>query len=69
MFYAPPGTHHWKSGRGHEPGPHYLLIWDDRLADLPAAERARFEVLATSDGTDPRGRQHLVLVKTDIRGR
>ena len=69
MFYAPPGTHHWKPGRGNEPGPHYLLIWDDHLAELPAAERNRFEVLATSDGTDPRGRQHLVLVKTDIRGR
>ena len=69
MFYAPPGTHHWKAGRGNDPGPHYLLIWDDHLAELPAAERGRFEVLATSDGTDPRGRQHLVLVKTDIRGR
>ena len=37
------------------PGPHYILIWDDHLAELPAAERSKLEVLATSAGTDPRG--------------
>jgi 4-amino-4-deoxy-L-arabinose transferase-like glycosyltransferase len=63
MFYAPAGTHHWKPGRHAGPGPHYLLIWDDHLAELAATERAKLEVLATSEGTDPRGRQHLVLVR------
>jgi 4-amino-4-deoxy-L-arabinose transferase-like glycosyltransferase len=61
MFYAPRGTHHWKS---RDPGTaRHLLIWDTDLAKLPDAERAKLEVLATSDGTDPRGRQHLVLVR------
>ncbi len=63
MFYAPPGTHHWKPGRHAGPGPHYLLIWDTELAALPDSDRAKLEVLATSEGTDPRGRQHLMLVR------
>lgn len=61
MFYAPKGTHHWKP-RNPETARH-LLIWDTELAKLTDAERADLEVLATSDGTDPRGRQHLVLVR------
>jgi hypothetical protein len=63
MFYAPTGTRHWKPGRHAGPGPHYLLIWDTDLAELQDSEKAKLEVLATSDGTDPRGRQHLVLVR------
>jgi 4-amino-4-deoxy-L-arabinose transferase-like glycosyltransferase len=63
MFYAPRGTHHWKPGRHAQPGPYYLLIWDTELAELQDSEKAKLEVLATSDGTDPRGRQHLVLVR------
>jgi 4-amino-4-deoxy-L-arabinose transferase-like glycosyltransferase len=63
MFYAPSGTRHWKPGRHAGPTPGYLLIWDTELAKLPAPERARLEPLATSDGTDPRGRQRLVLVR------
>ena len=63
MFYAPTGTYHWKPRRKHGPGPHYLLIWDTELAALPEDKRARLEVLDTSEGTDPRGRQHLVLVR------
>lgn len=65
MFYAPPGTRHWKPGRKAGPGPHYLLIWDTELADLPTTERAKLTPLKTSDGTDPRGRQRLVLVRRD----
>jgi 4-amino-4-deoxy-L-arabinose transferase-like glycosyltransferase len=65
MFYAPPGTHHWKPGRRAGSGPHYLLIWDTELAAMTPEERARFAILATSDGTDPRGRQHLVLARLE----
>lgn len=65
MFYAPPGTRHWRPGRRIGTGPLYLLIWDTALADLPASERDKLTVLATSDGTDPRGRQHLVLVRRE----
>jgi 4-amino-4-deoxy-L-arabinose transferase-like glycosyltransferase len=63
MFYAPTGTRHWKPGRRAGPGPHYLLIWDTELAKLPDHERLKLEILETSDGTDPRGRQHLMLVR------
>ncbi len=63
MFYAPRGTFHWKPGRSRNPGPHYLLIWDTELAALSATARNALEVLDTSEGTDPRGRQHLVLVR------
>lgn len=63
MFYAPAGTRHWKPGRRTGPAPRYLLIWDTELTQLPDAERTRLEVLQTSEGTDPRGRQHLVLVR------
>jgi 4-amino-4-deoxy-L-arabinose transferase-like glycosyltransferase len=65
MFYAPAGTHHWKPGRRAGAGPHYLLIWDTELVNLPASDQAKLEVLAKSEGTDPRGRQHLVLVRRD----
>ncbi len=65
MFYAPPGTHHWKPGRRAGPPPHFLLIWDTELADLPEHEQKKLAVLETSEGTDPRGRQHLVLVRLD----
>jgi 4-amino-4-deoxy-L-arabinose transferase-like glycosyltransferase len=63
MFYAPAGTRHWKPGRRAGAGPHYLLIWDTELAELQDSEKAKLEVLATSEGTDPRGRQRLVLVR------
>jgi hypothetical protein len=62
MFYAPAGTRHWRPGHVG-PHPHFLLIWDTELAKLPETERARLETLETSAGTDPRGRQHLVLVR------
>jgi 4-amino-4-deoxy-L-arabinose transferase-like glycosyltransferase len=63
MFYAPIGTQHWKPGRHAGSGPHYLLIWDTELANLPDSDRAKLEILEKSDGTDPRGRRHLVLVR------
>jgi hypothetical protein len=63
MFYAPADTRHWRPGRRDEAGPRFLLIWDTALADLPASERSRLTVLKTSEGTDPRGRQRLVLVR------
>jgi 4-amino-4-deoxy-L-arabinose transferase-like glycosyltransferase len=63
MFYAPAGTRHWKPGHHAAAGPEYLLIWDTELARLHDDEKRKLEVLATSDGTDPRGRQHLVLVR------
>ncbi len=65
MFYAPSGTGHWTPRRRAGAGPHYLLIWDTELAALPEHERQKLAVLETSTGTDPRGRQHLVLVRLD----
>lgn len=65
MFYAPPGTRHWKPGRRTDAGPRYLFIWDTALAELPPAERGQLTILDTSEGTDPRGRQRLVLVRRD----
>jgi hypothetical protein len=62
MFYAPTGTSHWRPGREAD-GARHLLVWHTELAKLPVDERARLEVLLTSEGTDPRGRQHLVLVR------
>lgn len=61
-FYARPGIRHWHP-QGHGPGPHYLLIWDDALAALSAGERGEVEVLASSEGTDPKGAKHLCLVR------
>ena len=62
-FYAPPGVRHWRP-QGHGPGPHYLLIWDDALAALSSGVRAELEVLASSEGTDPKGARHLSLVRS-----
>jgi hypothetical protein len=58
-FYAPPGTRHWRAGQQHRE-PVYVLIWDD--AATAGAEPAAADVLATSDGTDPKGQRHLRLV-------
>jgi hypothetical protein len=64
MFYAPRGR---TTGSRHarRTRPHYLLIWDTELADAPAPSARELVVLATSEGTDPRGRQHLVLARLD----
>jgi hypothetical protein len=58
-FYAPPGTRHWRAGQPHRE-PVYVLIWDD--ATTAGADPVAAEVLATSDGTDPKGQRHLRLV-------
>ena len=62
-FYAPPGTRHWQTDRGHGPGPHYVLVWDEALAELSADEHARFDVLATSETTAPEGTRRLSLAR------
>jgi hypothetical protein len=62
-FYAPAGTRHWRSGKKRGPGPHYVLVWDDLVAALPAEGGVAPEKLAVSAGTEPKGRRHLVLVR------
>jgi len=41
----------------------YVLIWDTDAAELGSAERAALEILATSAGTDPKGRRHMHLAR------
>ena len=62
-FYAPAGITNWRPGESSAAAPRYVLIWDTVLARLPESERAALEVLATSDGTDPNGRMHMVLAR------
>jgi 4-amino-4-deoxy-L-arabinose transferase-like glycosyltransferase len=62
-FYDPARTRHWRRARPPEGGPHLVLVWDVDLAELPPEERARFEILARSDGTDPKGRRHMLLAR------
>ena len=62
-FYAPRGTRHWKPGVGHGPGPHYMLVWDDAVGAIRDAHDAPPEVLVRSEGTEPKGRRHMVLVR------
>lgn len=62
-FYAPRGTRHWKPGVGHGPGPHYMLVWDDAVGAIRDAKGAPPEALVRSEGTEPKGRRHMVLVR------
>ncbi|MBI3770948.1 MAG: glycosyltransferase family 39 protein [Deltaproteobacteria bacterium] len=62
-FYAPPRTGHWKTGVKHGAGPHYVLVWDDAVASLPRHTAGSPEVVASSTGTEPKGRRHLALVR------
>jgi 4-amino-4-deoxy-L-arabinose transferase-like glycosyltransferase len=62
-FYAPRGTRHWRADRQAAPGPHYVLVWDEGLAQLAADHPTGFDILATSEGTEPKGRRHLCLVR------
>jgi 4-amino-4-deoxy-L-arabinose transferase-like glycosyltransferase len=59
-FYAPARARYLADG---DPRARYVLIWDVDLAALPPAERARLEPLAASEGTDPRGRRHMLLAR------
>ncbi len=61
-FYAPRGTRHWRPG-GHGPGPHYLLVWDDAVGSIRDPSGAPPAVLVTSEGTEPKGRRHMALVR------
>ena len=62
-FYAPPGTHHWKPGAGHGAGPHYLLVWDDAVGTVHGTIGTPPTALVKSEGTEPKGRRHMVLVR------
>jgi hypothetical protein len=61
-FYAPEGMRHWRSRDARAAGPRYLLVWDvdfDKFAD----SGLQFEVLGTSEGTNPKGNRRLTLVR------
>jgi len=60
-FYAPVGTRHWRAGQRHGE-PVYLLVWEDETKTIDV-DSAAVEVLATSEGTDPKGVRHLSLVR------
>jgi 4-amino-4-deoxy-L-arabinose transferase-like glycosyltransferase len=62
-FYAPRGTRHWKPGMGHGAGPHYLLVWDDDVGTIHGTVGTPPTVLVRSEGTEPKGRRHMVLVR------
>ena len=62
-FYAPAGIHRWQPAALGEGNPEFVLIWDAELSKLAEGDRARFETMATSEGTDPNGRNHLVLTR------
>lgn len=64
MTYYLHGTlQDWDHRDARARGTHYLLLWDSVLAELSESERSDLELIATSDGTDAKGRLHLVLVK------
>ena len=62
-FYARAGIRRWQPDAGGNGTPEYVLIWDVDLSKLGDNARDRFETIATSDGTDPNGRKHLVLTR------
>jgi 4-amino-4-deoxy-L-arabinose transferase-like glycosyltransferase len=62
-FYAPYGVGYLDRSNPPTDRSPYVLIWDVDLAALEPAERATLEVLATSDGTDPKGRRHMLLAR------
>lgn len=62
-FYAPWGTRRWRADREPGPGPHHVLVWDEGIAELAAEQPASFDVLATSQGTERKGKRHLCLVR------
>ena len=62
-FYAPRGTRHWRPNGRHEPGPHFMLVWDDAVEAIPSSTGEPPEILGTSEGTEPKGRRHLTLVR------
>lgn len=62
-FYAPRGTRHWRPIGHHGPGPHYMLVWDDAVGSIRDHAGEPLAVLGTSEGTEPKGRRHLTLVR------
>ena len=65
-FYAPRRLEPWRPARGTS-GP-YVLLWDDERRSLEAATNVTLEVLARSDGAQPkRGRLALVAVPPEFR--
>ena len=64
-FYAPRGTRHWRATGNHGPGPHYMLVWDDAVEEVRDPAGAKPPVLAVSEGTEPKGRRHMTLVRFD----
>ncbi len=62
-FYASTALRRWQPDAARDGAPEYVLIWDLDLVKLADGERAHFEPILTSDGTDPNGRKHLVLTR------
>lgn len=62
-FYASNPIRPEPPGNTRRSEPSYVLIWDTELAQLPESERRLLTPLATSKGTDPRGKRHMVLAR------
>lgn len=61
-FYARPAAGYARAdGKTAPVSGAWLLVWDLDLAELPDATRATIDVVATSAGTDPKGKRHMVL--------
>jgi 4-amino-4-deoxy-L-arabinose transferase-like glycosyltransferase len=64
-FYAPANLRDEPMSDPPPPGPRLVLVWEDGVARLAAPGRPAPAVLATSTGTDPKGRRRLMLVRVD----
>jgi len=62
-FYAPDGVRYLADVALPGGQSRWVLIWDRDFAALTPEERARLEVLKTSEGTDPKGKRHMMLAK------
>jgi 4-amino-4-deoxy-L-arabinose transferase-like glycosyltransferase len=62
-FYGDPPPLHWGEPGVPTAPDTYVLIWDVDLAALAAEHRASLAVLATSTGTDPKGKRRMVLAR------
>ena len=62
LFYANRRIPFYEGFSSPPPGPCYLLLWEEKWPALAAKAISGVRVIETSEGTGPKGKQHLVLV-------
>jgi hypothetical protein len=62
-FYGEPTPRHWEGTDAPTASGTWVLVWDLDLAALDSERRSALEVLATSSGTDPKGKRRMVLAR------